>query len=326
MNNKIEITVIVVTYNQAETIGRTLDSILSQETDASFEIVIGDDCSTDKSEAICRKYAAQYPEIIKYYRRDRNMGVVKNYFQCIEDAHGNYLTDCAGDDYWIDSSKLQRQYEIMKKNPEVSLIHTDWRYVDKDCKNIMASDLFRNIDRDKMKIYEPWELTKWILNHDPRGMIHLCTAMYRRDMILEELRKNPELFISDDYRCEDFQILIALSTKGKIVYLPGVTLHYSVYEGSISHDIDPEKIFWRVKGNLLIAERMRKHYGIDSENMKEYYFDQLQYLSAQVLHSGKKALCLEYKKLKNILPPTPRSLKLIIKELIITYLSWILIK
>lgn len=316
MDKEKKISVIVVTYNQETTIARTLDSILMQQTDIPFEIVIGDDCSSDGTERICREYAAKFPDIIRYFRRERNLGVTKNYFQCIEDARGKYLADCAGDDFWVDATKLQRQYEEMEADPDVALVHTDWRCVDKDGRGVRESELFDKIERGKRQVYQPGETTTWVFNHDPRGMIHLCTAMYRKDMLMEELRKNPELFVSDEWGCEDLQIEVALSAKGKVVYLPSVTLYYSVYEGSISHTSDHKKIFKRLKGNLFMIERLRLHYGIDAECMRAYYLDQLQYLSAQAWHSKNRLLKREYRELKSILPPLPFSLKLWIKELL----------
>ena len=59
--NKIKISVVVITYNQQETIGQTLDSILMQKGDFDLEIVIGEDCSTDNTCAICEEYEKAYP-------------------------------------------------------------------------------------------------------------------------------------------------------------------------------------------------------------------------------------------------------------------------
>ena len=318
MERRVDISVIVVTYNQEETISRTLESIIAQKTKSRFEIVIGDDCSTDSTSKICEEYAGKYPDLIRYYRRDKNLGVVGNYFQCLADCKGKYIADCAGDDYWVDPFKLQREYEEMEADRDVALVHTDWRCVDKDGVNVQELEIFRNVERDKRIVYEPGEMTSWVLNHDPRGVIHLCTAMYRRDLIMSEIRENPKLFISDEYSCEDLQIQAAMAAKGKVVYLPSVTLNYSVYDESISHTPDPEKIFRCVKGNLILTERLRKHYGVSSDCLSEYYYDQLQYLVAQVWHSKNPALSREYRILKKMLPPISRSLKLKIKELIIS--------
>ncbi|MDE6297040.1 MAG: glycosyltransferase [Muribaculaceae bacterium] len=301
MDRKIEISVIVVTYNQEDTIARTLDSILAQQTDVPFEIVIGDDCSTDNTESVCRDYAERYPDIIRYFRREKNLGIVGNYFQCIADSRGRFLADCAGDDYWVNPDKLQMEYDVLAGDEEVALVHTDWRCCDITGENIREPDIFKGIERSKREVYSPGELTPKIINHDPRGMIHLCTAMFRKDIITEELRNARQLLISPEYGCEDYQIEIVMSVRGKIVYLPVVTLHYSIYDGSISHTHDCVKEYRRVKGNLLISERLREYYNVDIKEIIPYYVEQLDYLSAQAFHSRSKVIADDYKTLRKTL-------------------------
>lgn len=60
-----KVSVIVLTYNQEKLIGRTLDSIIAQECDFPFEIIVGEDCSTDGTLTVCREYEARYPGIIR---------------------------------------------------------------------------------------------------------------------------------------------------------------------------------------------------------------------------------------------------------------------
>lgn len=59
------VSVIIVTYNQESTIARAIDSVLSQECNFRFEIILGEDCSTDKTRKICIEYANKFPDIIK---------------------------------------------------------------------------------------------------------------------------------------------------------------------------------------------------------------------------------------------------------------------
>ena len=59
MKKKTKISVAVITYNQQNTIRQTLDSIIAQKGDFDLEIVIGEDCSTDATHAICEEYLSQ---------------------------------------------------------------------------------------------------------------------------------------------------------------------------------------------------------------------------------------------------------------------------
>lgn len=99
MTMRPEVSVITVTYNQAGTIARTLDSILAQECDFDYEIVIGEDCSTDDTLDICRRYAAAHPDKIRLLHNTVNKGIIDNYFDCIMECRGKYIADCPGDDY-----------------------------------------------------------------------------------------------------------------------------------------------------------------------------------------------------------------------------------
>lgn len=227
----MDISVIVVTYNQEDTIARTLDSILAQKTSASFEIIIGDDCSTDGTGEICREYAAKYPDRIVYLRRESNLGVVANYFDCIAKARGRLLADCAGDDFWVDDAKLQRQFEVMVSDPEVSLVATRWLCIDGNDGNISAPE-----NPCPPGTYARRELLVPIFTQ--KAVIHLCTALYRRNIITRAVAAFPDIFLDNRFSCEDRQIILAMAAEGKVVVLPQVTLHYSVGHDSISHRTD----------------------------------------------------------------------------------------
>lgn len=76
-----EVSVIIVTYNQADSIGRSIESVLSQQCDFIFEIIIGEDGSTDNTREVCEDYARRFPEIVRMMPKAPNKGVVDNYFE-----------------------------------------------------------------------------------------------------------------------------------------------------------------------------------------------------------------------------------------------------
>ena len=120
------VSVIVLTYNQQDTIARTLDSILAQRVSFPFEIVIGEDAGTDGTRSICEDYVRRYPDKVRLMPKAPNKGVVRNYFDTLEACRGEYIADCAGDDYWTSDTKLQRQADILMQRPEVAVVHTAW--------------------------------------------------------------------------------------------------------------------------------------------------------------------------------------------------------
>lgn len=123
-NNGPLVSICCVTYNHEEYIEDALKSFLMQETDFSYEILIHDDASTDSTQKIIKKYEKLYPDIIKpIYQTEnqhsKNIRVTPTFnFTRIK---GKYVAICEGDDYWIDSKKLQKQIDLMEKNPEYNL-------------------------------------------------------------------------------------------------------------------------------------------------------------------------------------------------------------
>ena len=77
------VSVIVCTYNQKQTIGRTLDAILSQRSPLPFEVIIGDDGSADGTADVCRSYTEQYPDKVRLFAWPENRGVLDNYYSCV---------------------------------------------------------------------------------------------------------------------------------------------------------------------------------------------------------------------------------------------------
>lgn len=112
----IMVSVIVLTYNHEEYIQQALDSILMQDVDFKYEILIGDDASTDHTGQIVKKYACAYPNIIHAFQRKENLGATKNLYDLQEKATGRYLAYLEGDDYWSDKEKLKKQVSFLENN------------------------------------------------------------------------------------------------------------------------------------------------------------------------------------------------------------------
>ncbi len=119
--NKPVVSIVSATYNHEKYIAEAIDSFLMQETDFPFELLIGEDCSTDGTKAIVKNYAEKYPNIIKPIFWEQNVGAAKNWLTLLGVAKGDYIANCEGDDYWTDKNKLQIQIDEMQKYPDVSL-------------------------------------------------------------------------------------------------------------------------------------------------------------------------------------------------------------
>lgn len=136
MNNtkedEIVLSVILLSYNHDMYIGKCLESIVSQKTDFKYEIIVGDDASTDKTADIILEYAKKYPELIVPVIRKKNLGAVKNLVDLLKLAKGKYIAGCEGDDYWTDENKLSIQVAFLEDNKEYIACSHDISVVNED--------------------------------------------------------------------------------------------------------------------------------------------------------------------------------------------------
>lgn len=116
MNNYIKVSVIVITYNHEQFIKQALDSILMQKVDFKYEILIGDDASTDRTPEILKEYKKLYPDIIDLHLNSVNLGATRNAYNLLMKANGEYIAACEGDDFWVDEYKLQIQVNFLDNN------------------------------------------------------------------------------------------------------------------------------------------------------------------------------------------------------------------
>lgn len=116
-----KVSVLLITYNHEHYIAQAIDSILMQRTSFPFEVVIGEDCSTDGTREIVCGYQARYPEIVRALLPEANQGPFKNVAAGLAACRGQYIASLEGDDYWTDPEKLQLQVDFLDRHPECSI-------------------------------------------------------------------------------------------------------------------------------------------------------------------------------------------------------------
>jgi len=114
------------TFNHEPYIRQAIEGVMMQKTDFEFELVIGEDASTDKTREICFEYQKRYPDKIRVlwwhenlYRNPHPAG--DNGARTMAHCRGDFIAFCEGDDYWTDPLKLQKQVDVMKASPSVGL-------------------------------------------------------------------------------------------------------------------------------------------------------------------------------------------------------------
>jgi len=115
------VSIYCITYNHERFIAQAIESFLMQQTNFDFEIVIGEDCSTDNTASIVKEYAQKYPNIIKARCNEVNIGMHANSLKTLQECSGVYIAKCDGDDYWTDPCKLQKQVNFLEENLDFSI-------------------------------------------------------------------------------------------------------------------------------------------------------------------------------------------------------------
>lgn len=234
MNAKPLVSVLVITYNQKDYIAKTLDCLLMQVCPFDYEILVGEDCSTDGTRAICEDYARRYPDKIRLFLNASNKGLVNNYFDLLDEATGYYLADCGGDDYWLTTDKLAKQVALMKLYPTLSMVAGNWQKYDQKTGNLET-----NLSDSVADWYQPGymgvEAVKDYLNKRNFPRIVLGTSVFRADWMKEQIQRFPELFRGDLVVCEDLPMILCLLLKGPIYLMKEELMTYRVLEKSTSH-------------------------------------------------------------------------------------------
>ena len=127
---EVMLSVVMTTYNHERYIAQAIESVLRQQTSFAVEIVIGEDCSTDRTLNIAQDYQSQYPEAIHIIRSEQNVGWRANYRRTIAAARGKYIALLDGDDYFTHRKKLQMQVDLLEANPDVGMCYTRSERID----------------------------------------------------------------------------------------------------------------------------------------------------------------------------------------------------
>lgn len=242
--NEIMVTVCVVTYNQEKWIRQTLDSILAQQTDFPYEVIIGEDQGSDGTRAICQEYANRY-ENVTLLPETENLGVTANWIRCVQAGKGKYIMTCAGDDWWHNPNKIQMQAEFMEIHPECVACHTD---IDEYNEN--TTHTAHNLKQSLGIVPPEGMIQKEILAG--KEQISAVTMCIRRDAF--ERYVPADEFARRRFPREDWPTQLVLAVHGDILYIPESTATYRVGQESITRSFNYEKIITRAQQDKEMTE------------------------------------------------------------------------
>jgi len=219
MSEKPICTVLLITYNHAPYIRKSIDSVLAQKTKYPFIIKIFDDASTDGSSDIIREYAEKYPDKIEAHIREENVGAQTNFWEAYESVDTKYCCPMETDDYWCDENKLELQITALEEHPECSFAASN------SAINILTkSDLYRG--RAEYVLDSYWN-HKSIINYNdllkvPHSFLpHTSTRCLNMQKIdIENLKHKENL----NFDAEQFFLFLS---KGDLYYF---YKNFSVYQ------------------------------------------------------------------------------------------------
>ena len=283
--------IILLTYRQEKTVARALESLLRQKCPYSWEIVIADDGSPDGTRNICQKYAARYPDLIRLLPYAPNKGIVGNYFDAVEQCRGEYIGDCAGDDEWLDPTRLRRQIEILDADPTLSVVFSDVEEKDGEKVTLHSSNSIRN------RWFRPRisgkDLLVADLNHVNTLPYTLSAALYRRSALMKTYASNPEMVRMPDAGIEDVPLIAALSDAGDAAYIPIVGYRYYIDGESASNNLSMEKDFRFTARVTVAGATLARFYGIPTQKLKNHTDAKLSYMAALARHLHDRSLLPE---------------------------------
>lgn len=232
MNNPL-VSIFMITYNHGRFIEQALKGAINQKTDFPYRLVIGEDCSSDNTREIVKRYAQQYPHKIHALLHPRNLGQTANAREVFKACTGKYIAFLEGDDYWTDPLKLQKQVDFLEANPDFGLVHTDLDQLDMRSGDIQT--YFNNHSKNPIpqgKIFND------ILN-PYTYIIKTVTAMLRREVLFKHY--DFDLAPSRNWMLADLAMWLEISWHSKIGYIPDSTAVYRVLPESASQTGAPAK-------------------------------------------------------------------------------------
>ena len=283
-----------MTYNHAPYIVDAMNGFTMQETTFPVYYLITDDASTDGEPEVIKQYLADHFQtpyrieetddynlicanhntnpnctFIVFLLKYNHYSIKKSKLPYQTEWRDNtkYIAICEGDDYWIDPSKIQRQYSFMENNKDYSLCHTGFVYSEEG-----ETINFTGEERTRINLQEISDKQNLVYSMllGNRYLVQTMTVMYR---MVDYYKAICDLSkIHGKYLMGDTQRWIALLRYGKIYFMPKSTAVYRLHPGSSTHMLD---IKTKLRFELSCSEMrvaVSKYYELPPENIQ--YFEE----------------------------------------------------
>lgn len=235
-NTALKLSVWMITYNHEKYIAQAIESVLSQRTTFEFDLVIGEDFSTDTTRSICRAYATRFPGKINVLEHSKNIGIHANLVATLRACRGQYVATLEGDDYWTDPLKLQKQVDFMDANPDFVLCYQKTREINEVTGEEKITNETDHPETDMIELLE-------------RGWFMRTGSLLFRNGLIGDF---PDWYFA--YRSTDYMLHILLAEHGKIKFLNDTTSVYRRHETGITQSFQRGIIEFNEKKRQLLDQ------------------------------------------------------------------------
>jgi len=211
----MKLSVMMITYNHERFVAHAIESVLAQRVNFDYEIVIGEDCSTDGTRGVVMDFHNRYPERIVPLLRERNLGAMRNFKETLAVCRGEYVALLEGDDYWIHEDKLQAQVDFLDEHTDHAICCHRARFVDET--GAGGSRIYPTLKAGSYSIADLFR-ENWIVT---------CTVMYRWGSV----GALPDWFLT--LKMGDWPLHILVAQTGKIRLMEEPMSVYRIHPGGL---------------------------------------------------------------------------------------------
>ena len=214
----VKVSVALSTFNHEAYIAQALEGALMQQTDFVYEIVVADDCSTDRTREIVREYQTRFPDRIRTLFPPENLGFAGNgiFAKLLQELRGIYVAVLDGDDYWTSSAKLQKQADFLDAHPECAMCFHNVTILWQDASQ--ESEVFNPPAQSRIST---------LADLLERQFIAYCSVMFRGGV----LGQLPSWFYQTT--ATDWVLHVLNAQRGSIGYLDDIMGVYRVHGGGV---------------------------------------------------------------------------------------------
>jgi len=253
----MKLSVCMITYNHERYIAQAIESVLMQKTNFAFELVIGEDFSTDRTREICISYKRRYPEKINLILNEKNLGMIPNFVNTVHQCKGEYIALLEGDDYWTNPYKLQKQVDFLENNPDYGMVHSDW-----DILFTKTNKIIKCIHKTKNKKIPKDNFFENLLLYSYIGTRTVCV---RKDLVEKFLNQHSKRL--EKWKMGDLPLWLYTAKYSQIGYINQSLAVKRHFQESMSNSKDKRKRFAFKKSSYDIRFYFANIYGC-SESTK----------------------------------------------------------